>query len=182
MKKLLSLFLLLFISLSIHAQFMNSSSNYGHKSKNSNGLYYSGNGPKYEGSLGFNLLYNAVAAGPCIDYEGGCRIRDFVFVGLGVGFHDLLNVGYDTYWLSVPIYANVKGFLPLREDIMPFINFSIGGHLSWDLNDYDIYDGYIYYGLYTTVGLGIEWDMHQFSLGYELDGYHCGFFKYAVRF
>lgn len=175
MKKFFSLFLLLFISLSLHAQFMNSSSNYGHKPKSSDGLYYSGNGPKYEGSLGFELLYNAVAAGPCVDYEGGCRIRDFIFVGAGIGFHDYMNARYNMYWLSIPIYANIKGFLPLKENIMPFINFSLGGHISWAL------DGYTYSGLFTTVGVGVEWEMHQFSLGYELDGYHCGFFKYAVR-
>lgn len=179
MKKLLSLSLVLFATTFAHAQFMNSSSSTGSTSqKSSTGLYSSGNGPKYESSFGFTLLFTDRSAGPCVDYEGGCRIRDYVFVGAGLGVHDLLNISQDVYWVSVPIYANFKGFLPVKENVMPFINFSIGAHLSFLPRNSDD----LYYGLFTTVGLGVELGAHRLSLGYECDAFHCGFFKYAVRF
>lgn len=178
MKKACLLVILVMTAMVANAQFVNggSSTSSASRSHSGSGLYSSGNGAHFEGSFGASLTFASFGAGPSVDVEMGSRIRDFIFVGAGTGLHTVFS-RVDGI-LSLPIYANVKGFIPVRENIMPFLSYSIGPNFFWLPFQYS--DTFIYF--YTNVGLGVELGHHQVSAGYEYMGVHSGYFKYAVTF
>lgn len=180
MKKIYLLAIFAMASLAANAQFVNGgggSSRSGSSSGSStSGLYSSGNGAKFQGAFGSSVSFFAYGAGPSIDIEMGSRIRDYIFVGGGTGLHTVFS-RVDGL-LSLPIYANTKAFLPIRENVMPFVNFSLGANFYW----LPFANSTTYISLYTNVGLGVELGRHQFSAGYELMGLHSGYLKYAVTF
>lgn len=179
MKKLLFVMLLSIATTMSYAQFVSGGNSY-QSSRTSSGLYSSGKGARMEGYFGLGLQVAYQAAGPGLDTEIGCRIRDYVFVGFGVGVHTYMNLtSYSDYCIiSLPIYANAKGYLPIQENLMPFISFSLGGQMAW----LPIIDDDMYGGFYTNVAAGIELGKHQLSAGYELSIFHTGYFKYAIKF
>lgn len=180
MKKFYLLAVFVMASVVANAQFVNGggTSRSGSSSgSSSSGLYSSGNGAKFQGVYGTSLSFCANGAGPSMDLELGSRIRDYIFVGGGFGLHTVFNSADCV--LALPLYANAKGFIPVRENLMPFINFSLGADFFWHPFNRQ---GTTFVGLYTNVGLGLEWGRHQFSAGYDLMGIHSGYFKYAVTF
>lgn len=184
MKKYYLLLIFVMASVVTNAQFVNGGGNSNSKSSygsSSARLYSSGNGAHFEGVFGTSLSFCSVGAGPSVDLELGCRVRDFFFVGAGTGLHTVFS-NVDGL-LSLPLYANIKGFLPIKENVMPFLSFSAGADFWWlPFSDISRIRNTTYVGFYTNVGLGVEWGRHQFSGGYELMGLHSGYFKYAITF
>lgn len=180
MKKLLLIAILSIATTIAHAQFVSGGNSYKSSSRTSSGLYSSGEGARMSGSVGLGIQVASQAAGPCLDWDLGCRIRDYVYAGLGFGLHTYMNfTSYSDYLvMTVPIYGNIKGFLPLQENLMPFISFSLGGQMAWLPLIYDDLMG----GFYTNVAAGIEFGKHQISAGYELSVFHTGYFRYAFVF
>lgn len=149
------------------------------KPQSSYSLYRSGNGAHFQGMVAFHLNYVSTHAGPGADFVFGSRIRDYVYVGGGYGLRSLLNAGSGDYNVQNAFYANLKGYLPVKQNFMPLLDFGIGAHVSiCDINRY----GLIYYGLYTHVGLGFEYNKFIFSMGYELNVAHTGYFRFGLVF
>lgn len=182
MKKIIFLAICLIFCVMANAQFVSGGgSSKRTTSKSSVGLNSSGEGSKFQGNVGLGVQFAQQAAGPLLDTEFGCRIRDYVFVGGGLGFHSYMNLtAYKDYVvLSLPIYANAKGFLPVKTNVMPFINFSIGFQCLWLPEKYPNQTAV---GFFTNVGAGIELGRHQVSAGYEYSYFHTGYLKYAIIF
>lgn len=154
-------------------------------------LYNSGQGAHFQGmvDLGFaftdlsDYIYyygysnaNGFYAGPSLDFTFGSRIRDYIFVGGGVGFNTILNAFNKDYSMLGVIHANARGYLPLSETTMPYLDFSIGTSLG-------VYSmEYFYCRFYTRVGLGVEYKHFDISFGYELMTFNFGYLRLGARF
>ncbi len=157
-----------------------------------NGVFYSdGLGPHYSGRVGTGTIFTSGAGGPFVDVVNGCQIRDYIFVGGGVGLHTGFSSGVGLF--TIPIFANARGTFRVKENIAPFVDFAIGGYLGWNvyfsskIREYlDIYseylgDNYNYKtnnfggGFYTHVLAGVNLFQHwNVSMGYERCGGNMG--------
>lgn len=176
MKKLILFTICVMVSIAANAQFVNGGSSSSRSSKSTGGIYSSGEGPHFQAVFGTSVTFCGVGAGPSLDIELGSRLRDFIFVGGGTGVHTVFTK--NDFLISLPIYANSKVFLPIKENLKPFVNYSAGLNLFWLPVDYSN----TFVGFYTNASLGIELGRHQISAGYEYLGLHSGFFKYALSF
>lgn len=152
----------------------------------SNGLYSSGNKAHFQfiHSFGANFMENF--AGPSMTFGFGSRIKDYLYVGGGFGCATLLKAtGLESYNIALPLYAQVRGYVPVRKKIMPFVEFSIGGTLDFMQAYYvsrygEIHDDGMRLGghFYTEVGVGFYANKFNFSIGYSrLMDTNTGFIK-----
>ncbi len=81
----------------------------------------------------------------------GCTITPYAYVGIGAG----LNYYYDAESLSIPIFADLRGF-PLQGKIKPYVGLRIG-YSFVDLE-----------GLYCAPSVGIQVKKFDFSIGYSM--------------
>lgn len=125
-----------------------------------------------------NVNYTATHGGPGFDFVFGSRIRDFVFVGFGIGMHTLLNEPYDNYNIITAYYGDFRGYVPVKQHLMPFVDLGLGVHLSVVELPMDYWCA----GLYAHVGLGFEYKRFDFSMGYEFNITDNGYFKIGVSF
>lgn len=129
--------------------------------------------------------FNVSLSRPFLETVHGVMISDYIFVGAGVGLQyyagklgDLQNyyefAPESLNTLTVPIFVNVKGFLPLNNNIKPFINLGLGGSVvaCTDLaiventyghkHAYDV-DG----GFYCDFGAGVEYKRWSVGIGLQ---------------
>lgn len=79
------------------------------------------------GSFGYNRI--------SLHTIQGAKIEDNISLGLGIGL-DWWRGIYKEYWdrlgkfdsgeLTLPIYLNAKGYLPMGKDFMPYISCDLG--------------------------------------------------------
>lgn len=152
-------------------------------------LYNSGRGAHFQGmadlGLDFAPLYVSdygyvFFVGPNIDFTFGARIRDYIFVGGGIGFFTLLDAPDTFYNLVGAMHANVRGYLPVSETTMPYLDFALGMNLGV-LGVGTSYNE-LYCGFCTRVGLGVEYKSLNVSLGYELMMAHSLYTRVGIRF
>lgn len=94
--------------------------------------------------------YTSVA----FDFTPGAQINKYIYVGGGTGLEVLTAAS----GLQIPIFAEVKGFLPLKGIAKPYIGMR-GGYAIGATNASDA-------GL-LNIGAGVElWDHFNFSIGY----------------
>lgn len=139
----------------------------------SNGFPYSdGMGPRYGGWTETGLIFAPYTVGFNLDLVNGCYIRDYIFVGGGIGFRGAFSPGYGGM-LTVPIYAQARGVLRVNHFVAPYLDFSIGGFVGW-ATGWEGMGGAVGY-VYSRVAPGIRLGKHfHLSLGYEYCGYNAG--------
>jgi len=81
----------------------------------------------------------------------GCTITPYAYVGIGAG----INYYYDEESLSIPVFADLRGF-PLQGKIKPYVGLRIG-YSFVDLE-----------GLYCAPSVGIQVKKFDFSIGYSI--------------
>ena len=69
---------------------------------------------------------------PMLETIHGVLITDYFFIGGGTGlqyYYGYISEDATEKWntLVVPLFVNMKGFLPVNENIKPFVNVSLGG-------------------------------------------------------
>ena len=117
---------------------------------------------------------------PYLDVIGGVRLGDFLFAGIGAGVQyaygecnlvslatDIANAGSPDTWgsVSIPIYANVRGYIPTRVIVKPYISVSIGGHVVATSNFTKEGYGKLNGGLLMKFGAGLNISKFNFGLG-----------------
>lgn len=149
------------------------STNKSSQSGNSKTFPYSdGLGPRYGGWTETGVLFNNRGAGFNLDLVNGCYIRDYIFVGGGIGLHGMFSPA--GVLLSIPIYAQARGLLRINRIVAPILDFSIGGYAgfasNWESRDTGG-------GFYMRVAPGIKLGKHfHMNIGYERCGMNTGVF------
>ena len=117
---------------------------------------------KYQGEvdLGYSLGVGEFAAGRVnIHTIHGAKFGDYFSAGVGVGL-DLYHQG-DT-GLMLPIYLNLKGYLPTKSKISPYASFDIGGGFGASENLSGLS------GMYITPAIGLKVGMFKAQLGFNV--------------
>lgn len=117
---------------------------------------------------------------PYVDVIAGMRLGEFLFAGVGVGAqyayaecklielaHEITDVPTPQTWgmVSIPIYANVKGYIPTRVIVKPYISVSLGGHVVATSNFSKEGCGKIKGGLMMKFGAGLKISKFNFGIG-----------------
>lgn len=119
---------------------------------------------KYHGEvdLGYSIGVGAVSMDRVnLHTIQGVQVGKYFSTGLGLGldyYHDL----YDNGELVVPIYLNVKGYLPVSEKVSPYLSFDIGVGVGAT----EGVSGYS--GMYYTPAVGIKAGKFKAQLGYNV--------------
>ncbi len=122
---------------------------------------------RYQGE--FNLGYET-ARGFLMETIHGARFNKYLFAGIGLGYHYMDEIektiedegGEERDWIErdfgrVPVFVNLKGYLPISDGFMPFLNLSLGGGIDTkDDNN----------GFYSDLGVGFKSRLFNFGLGW----------------
>ena len=109
------------------------------------------------------LLFGEENVSGSINTINGYQFNQYLGTGLGVGVNKFGN------YLTVPIYASVKGYLFDRK-VTPFYFGDIGYGLAWasgntdDIFEIDNVKG----GLYWQLGLGYQFNFYNHSMVFTL--------------
>ena len=137
---------------------------------------------------------HSVFSRPFVETIHGLQLFKYLFVGAGVGFQYYCGKLHDfqSYadiaatiknksksakrWnaLMMPIFVDVKGFYPIKEDLIPFINLGLGGTASFcsAINFKFEEVGYasnvkMRGGFYCDFGGGVRLKQFNFSIGLQ---------------
>ncbi|MBO5856042.1 MAG: hypothetical protein J6Q62_05220 [Alistipes sp.] len=117
---------------------------------------------------------------PYIDVIGGVRLGSFLFAGVGVGVQyaygectmvstaaDIGGGGSPDTWgaVSIPIYANVKGYISNSSVVQPYFSVSVGGHIVATSNFSKEGFGKLNGGLMMKFGAGMNISKFNFGIG-----------------
>lgn len=120
---------------------------------------------KYSGIVDLGGLFSEDASGIEVSTTHGCQILPYLFVGAGLGFRYYFDA-YEEF--SLPIYADVRGCLPLKK-ITPYAEVRVG---------YDV----LIEGMYFAPAVGITVKKFDFSIGYAMTNnyyaYGGGYYDY----
>lgn len=118
---------------------------------------------------------------PYVELLGGVRLGDFLFAGVGTGVQyaygecklvslatDISGKGSPDTWgsVSIPIFANVRGYIPTRVIVKPYLSVSLGGHVVATSNFSKEGFGKLRGGLLMKFGAGLN--IANFNLGLGL--------------
>lgn len=149
-------------------------------------------GVRYQGELNFgyatggkmNYKYDDGSTGeekinfsrPFIETIHGVRfLNDYLFIGAGFGaqyMYGKWNV------LSIPIFANIKGYYPVSNNFAPYLSLSLGCSIfacsDWNKSGYSSYYGswedQHKGGFYCDFGAGFNYKKFNFGFGLQHQG------------
>ena len=93
----------------------------------------------------------------------GIQVGNYVTTGLGLGldwYHGQKGVKESDF--IMPIYLNVKGYLPVNETFAPYLTFDVGYGVG--VSEYT--KGYG--GLYLTPGVGVKCGKFKAEIGFNM--------------
>lgn len=132
--------------------------------------YTEGDRARYGGWMETGAIFRSNGAGFNWDLVNGCYIRDYIFVGAGVGVRGLFAPA--GMFISVPFYAQARGVLRVNRIVAPFVDLGIGGYAGFATDWSSSASGA---GFYMRIAPGIRLGKHfHFSLGYERCGVNTG--------
>ena len=91
----------------------------------------------------------------------GIQVGKYFSTGLGLGL-DYYHEFYDSGELVVPIYLNLKGYLPVSEKVSPYFSFDIGVGVGAT----EGVSGFS--GMYCTPAIGVKAGKFKAQLGYNI--------------
>lgn len=116
---------------------------------------------KYQGEvdLGYSVGVGTLATGRVnIHTIQGVKIANIFSAGVGVGVDVYHEDGTD---ILIPIYLNLKGYLPTQSKVSPYLSFDIGAGIG--VSEY--VSGLS--GLMITPALGVKIGMFKAQIGYN---------------
>lgn len=119
---------------------------------------------KYHGEvdLGYSIGVGTFATGRVnIHTIQGVQIGKYFSTGLGLGL-DYYHEFYEKGELAIPIYLNLKGYLPVSEKVAPYFSFDIGAGVGATSGVTGMS------GLYCTPAVGIKAGKFKAQLGYNI--------------
>lgn len=91
----------------------------------------------------------------------GVKIGQYFSTGIGVGL-DYYHQIYDKGELVIPIYLNLKGYLPVSEKIAPYLSFDIGAGIGATAGVSGLS------GVMYTPALGVKIGKFKVQVGYNV--------------
>lgn len=88
----------------------------------------------------------------------GVKFNDYLSVGAGIGIDYYFPPDIDNI-VCMPIYANIKGYLPTSSKVKPFASLDIGYGV--------MFDEYISGGVYISPSVGIKVNKLKIQFGYH---------------
>ena len=155
----------------------------------------------------FNIKIETTLSRPLIETVHGVSLSNYLFVGAGLGLQYYAGeCGEEAldYWVkikegktswdmvAIPLFANIKFFVPLNEELKPFTTLSLGGTIiacssgtffddqTRYIEDYytdkvgrngTTYDHKIKGGFYCDWGVGVEYKRWSFAIGLQHQRY-----------
>ena len=119
---------------------------------------------KYQGEvdLGFSLGVGEWAINRVnVHTIHGAKIGDYFSAGIGLGTDIYVVKGLEAD-LMVPVYLNVKGYLPTKTKVTPYASFDIGG--GFGASEYVKGAS----GVMLCPALGLKVGMFKAQLGYHV--------------
>ncbi len=138
--------------------------------------YMSGDRARYSGYVDGGLGFRSGMAGFSVDVINGCAIRDYIFVGGGVGLHGMFGTRQTLGVVSVPFYAYVRGRLRVNKNFAPYADFGIGGYAGWAYV-YNISNSAFGGDFYARLGAGIQIFNAHIGIGYERCAINQGYLR-----
>ncbi len=117
---------------------------------------------KYQGEvdLGYSLGVGTFATGRVnVHTIQGARFGDYFSAGIGVGA-DLYHEG--GMEVMIPIYLNLKGYLPTNSKVTPYASFDIGAGFGASAGVQGLS------GMLITPAIGIKVGMFKAQIGYNV--------------
>lgn len=125
-----------------------------------------------EGNAGYSVGVGSYAVDRVnLNTIQGVQVGKNFSIGLGIGL-DWYRGLYADYWeeqgktdmgeLALPIYLNMKGYLPVNETVAPYLSFDIG----YGVGLTEGLDGFG--GLYLTPGVGIKVGKFKAEVGFNV--------------
>lgn len=119
---------------------------------------------KYHGEvdLGYSIGVGTFATGRVnIHTIQGVQIGKYFSTGIGLGL-DYYHEFYEKGELTIPIYLNLKGYLPISKKVAPYFSFDIGAGVGATSGVTGMS------GLYCTPAVGIKAGKFKAQLGYNI--------------
>ncbi len=119
---------------------------------------------KYQGEvdLGYSIGVGTFSTGRVnLHTIQGVRIGKYFSTGLGLGL-DYYHEFYERGELAIPIYLNLKGYLPVFEKVNPYFSFDIGVGVGATEGVSGLS------GMYCTPAIGIKAGKFKAQLGYNV--------------
>lgn len=108
----------------------------------------------------------------------GVKIGKYFSTGVGVGIdyyfsNDILDAAGIGGQVMIPIYLNMKGYLPVSESISPYISLDLGGGIGVQ----DLASGFL-----VTPSVGVKIGKFKVQVGYTSQSFNDGVSSGAVQF
>ncbi len=119
---------------------------------------------KYQGEVdfGYSIGVGTFSTGRVnVHTIQGARIGEYFSAGLGLGL-DYYHEFYEQGELAIPIYLNLKGYLPVSEKVSPYFSFDIGVGIGATEGVSGLS------GLYCTPSIGVKAGKFKAQLGYNI--------------
>lgn len=119
---------------------------------------------KYHGEvdLGYSIGVGTFSTGRVnLHTIQGVQIGRYFSTGVGLGL-DYYHEFYDSGELAIPIYLNMKGYLPVSEKVAPYFSFDIGAGIGATSGISGMS------GLYLTPAIGIKAGKFKAQIGYNV--------------
>lgn len=135
---------------------------------------------KYHGEvdLGYSIGIGAFGSGRVnLHTIHGVQITNYFSAGVGVGldyYHELYDMGE----LVIPIYLNLKGYLPVSDKVSPYLSFDLGAGIGATEGLSGLS------GLYCAPAVGIKAGRFKAQIGYNIQRiseYGIGFNSNAIQ-
>ena len=116
---------------------------------------------KYHGEvdLGYSIGVGTFGTGRVnVHTIQGVQISKYFSTGVGVGidyYHESSNI-------VLPIYLNLKGYLPVTEKVSPYLSFDIGAGIGLSEGVSGLS------GLYCTPAIGVKAGIFKAQVGYNI--------------
>ena len=130
--------------------------------------------PKYQGeaNLGYSIGVGALGFNKVnLHTVQGIKVGEYVSAGVGLGL-DWWRGIYKDYWeekgqfdsgeLTLPIYLNVKGYLPMSKNTAPYISCDLGYATGITKGVKNLA------GLYFSPAVGFKFNSFKAELGFTL--------------
>lgn len=131
---------------------------------------------KYQGEvdLGYSVKVGTFSEGRInLHTIHGVKISDYFSTGLGVG----LDYYHASSELFVPIFLNMKGYLPVNETLSPFVSLDLGYGVGVT-SDVSGQGGFLW-----SPAVGLRYNRFKVQVGYtsqRISGFNMGAIQFKV--
>ena len=119
---------------------------------------------KFQGHTYLGADFSSGFGGPSLDFSFGARMTEFLYLGGGLGWHNLAGRTYVIYEDGYSVSNNWFAFLPLTFDTKYYIPTRVEGLYP----RFDLSVGTSLLGFYWSTGYGFDYRIFSFGVGLQM--------------